>query len=331
MEIVAGVHQLQIPFPEGIRGDTNVYVVEGNEGSILIDTGWDSPDGLKAFIQGLEWDRLKLRDIKQIVVTHIHPDHYGLAGKVKELCGAKIAMHKLEGELINLRYVNFEELLRKVEAELFSYGVPMGELSDFAKASLWMREFVSPEAPEVVLDGGDEISNGAFNLEVLHTPGHSPGHICLREPMKGWLFCGDLVLYNSFPHVGLHPQSGDNPLGDYMDSLKKVQNRSVNFVFPGHGSVFNSLKLRIEDIVRHREQRNVDIIEALNGDLKTIYQIATEIPWKVESGGVAFEDLGIWDKRLAVRETAAHIRLLALQDKIGKIDKHGVSSFLVKD
>jgi hypothetical protein len=116
-----------------------------------------------------------------------------------------------------------------------------------------------------------------------------------------------------------------------MDSLKKVQNRSVNFVFPGHGSVFNSLKLRIEDIVRHREQRNMDIIKALNDGLKTIYQIATEIPWKVESGGVAFEDLGIWDKRLAVRETAAHIRLLTLQDKVGKIDKHGVSSFLVKD
>jgi len=331
VEIVAGVHQLKIPFPKGIPGDTNVYVVEGNEGSILIDAGWDSPEGLSAFIRGLEWDRLKLRDIQQIVVTHIHPDHYGLAGKVKELCGAKIAMHKIEGELINLRYVNFEELLRKVELELFSYGVPMGELSGFAKASLWLREFVSPEAPEVVLDEGDEISNGTFNLEVLHTPGHSPGHICLREPTKGWLFSGDLVLYNSFPHVGLHAQSGDNPLGDYLDSLKKVQHRSVNFVFPGHGSVFNGLKLRIDDIVRHREQRNMDVIKALDSNLKTIYQIATEIPWKVDSGGVAFKDLAVWDRGLAVRETAAHIRLLTLQDKIGKIDKDGVSLFLVKD
>lgn len=331
MEVVAGIHQIKVPFPKGMSGETNAYIVKGSEGSILVDTGWDSPEGLSAFIKGMEWDRLKLSDIRQIVVTHIHPDHFGLASKLKELCGAKIATHRIEAGLIDLRYVNSEELTRQVRMELASYGVPQAESAEFIEASQWMRDLVSPEAPEVILDEGDEISNGSFKFEVMRTPGHSPGHISLYEPTKGLFLCGDFVLYDVIPHVGLHPQSGDNPLGDYLNSLKKIENLKVSFILPGHGPVFNSLKLRVDEIVQHCEQRDKDIIRALGGDLKTVYQAAVEISWKLEVGGISFHELGAWDRRLAVRETAAHIRLLTLQDKVGKIDKGGVSTFLAKD
>jgi glyoxylase-like metal-dependent hydrolase (beta-lactamase superfamily II) len=331
MEIVAGIHQIKIPFPKGIHGETNVYIVKGDAGDILIDTGWDSPEGLSAFIKGMEWDRLKLKDIRQIVVTHIHPDHYGLAGKLRELCGAKIAMHQTEAKLIDSRYVDFEELTTRVKAELASYGVPQAELAEFIDASPWMRGFVPPEPPQVVLEEGNTISNGSFRLEVMLTPGHSPGHISLYEPTKRLFFCGDFVLYNTIPYVGLHPQSGDNPLGDYLNSLKNVKELSVSFIFPGHGPVFNSLRLRVEEIIHYREQRNRDVIKALGGELKTVYQVAEEVPWKPEAGGVPFHDLGAWERRLAVRETAAHIRLLTLLDRVAKIDKGGVPSFLAKD
>lgn len=331
MEVVANVYQIKVPFPKGMPGKTNAYIVKGDDGDILVDTGWDSPEGLSAFIKGVEWDRLKLKDIRQIVVTHIHPDHYGLATKLKELCGARVAMHRTEAKLIDSRYVDFEELTTKVKAELASYGVPQAEVAEFVEASAWMRGFVPPEPPEVVLEEGDAISNGSFRFEVMETPGHSPGHISLYEPMKGLFFCGDFVLYDVIPYVGLHPQSGDNPLGDYLDSLKNVKDLSVSFIFPGHGAVFNSLKFRVEEIIQHREQKNRDIIKALGGDLKTVYQVAEEVPWKPEVGGVPFHDLGTWERRLAVRETAAHIRLLTLQDKIAKIDKGGVSLFLAKD
>ena len=331
MEVVANVHQIKVPFPKGIRGETNAYIVRGDAGSILVDTGWDSPEGLSAFIKGVEWDRLKLKDIRQIVITHVHPDHYGLAGKLKELCGAKVAMHRTEAELIESRYVNFEELTRKVKTELAGYGVPQAELVEVVEASPWMRGFAPPEPPEVVLEEGNAISNGTFRFEVIETPGHSPGHISLYEPIKGLLFCGDFVLYDVIPYVGLHPQSGDNPLGDYLNSLNNVKDLSVSFIFPGHGPVFNSLRFRVEEIIKHREQRNRNIVKALGDDWKTVYQVAEEVPWKPEVGGVPFHDLGAWERRLAVRETAAHIRLLTLQDKVAKIDKGGVSLFSATD
>lgn len=331
MEIVRGVHQISIPFPQGIPGQTNVYLVEGEEGDILIDAGWDTDQAFSALHEELKKARLKFGNIKMVVITHMHPDHYGLASKIKQLCGAKIAMHKAEVELINSRYVNFAELLKQLKDELSSNGVPQDELSELGEASLGMKQFVAAELPEVILDNGDRISNGSFEFEILHTPGHSLGHICLYEPNKSLLFCGDHVLFETIPHVGFHPQSGDNPLDAYISSLKVLEGLKVNFVFPGHGPVFNSLKLRIAEIIRYREQRKGVILRSLSSGLKTAYQVAGEIPWMLEQGGIAFGDLTPWDRRLALMEMIAHLKSLMAEGKIGKIDRDGVSSYLAKD
>jgi glyoxylase-like metal-dependent hydrolase (beta-lactamase superfamily II) len=331
MEIVAGVHQIKLPFPEGIPEQTNVYVVEGSRGNILIDSGWNSSEVLWAFREGLKENLLKFQDINWIVITHIHPDHYGLASKLKEFCGAEVAMHRVEAGLINSRYKDFDELLTEIGEELRKNGVPQAELTELKEASLWTKQFVSPDLPDVMLDDGDRLSNGSFEFEVLRTPGHSPGHICLYEPRKRWLFCGDHVLFKTTPHVGFHPQSGDNPLGEYISSLKMLGALKTNFIFPGHGPVFNSLKLRAEEILRHHTERERDIIRAMSSGLKTAYQIATEIPWVPQAGGVAFKDLAPWDKRLAMLETMAHLKLLSFEGKVGKIDQEGISLYLSTD
>jgi len=331
MEIITGVHQLKVPFPKGMRGDTNVYVVEGKEGSILIDAGWDSLESLESLREGLTRDRLKLRDIQQIVITHIHPDHYGLAGKIKQLCGAKVAMHRVEAGFIDSRYKDLAVLIKETEEELRQNGVPQAELPQLKDASLWMNKFVTPDLPDVVLDDGDRISNGSFEIDVLWTPGHSPGHICLYEPTKRLLFSGDHVLYDTTPHVGFHPQSGDNPLGDYISSLEKLRKFEVNFILPGHGPVFNSLKLRLAEILHHHEQRKENIVTALSDSLKTAYQVAEVIPWMTDQGSTAFQDLALWDRRLAVTETIAHLKLLLAEDEVGSIDKDGVSLFVTKN
>lgn len=330
MEIVSGIHQIRVPSPKDLSGYTNVYVLEGDEGNILIDAGWDAPESLWALREGLKADRLKLQDIKKIVITHIHPDHYGLASKVKQLTGARVAMHRIEAEFINPRYKDFEVLLKETEKVLRRNGVPQAELPELKDASLWMNQFVTPDLPEILLDDGDNISNGSFEIRVIETPGHSPSHICLYEARKKVLFSGDHVLYDITPHIGFNPQSGDNPLGDYISSLKKLERLEVNFVLPGHGPVFNSLRLKVADILYHHEQRKRHIIRAMNEGLKTAYQIAEDIPWMPKQGGTAFHDLAPWDKRLAVMETIAHLKLLSSEDKIGEVDMDGVSLYLDK-
>lgn len=331
MEILNGVHQIKTPGPEGVPWYTNVYVIEGSEGNILVDSGWDSQESLWALQEGIKASNLKLRDITKVVITHIHPDHYGLATKIKQICGAQVAIHKVDTGLILPRYKAFADLIKKTEELLRQNGVPEDELPQLKEASLWMNKYVTPELPEVMLEDGDIISNGSFELEVLWTPGHSPGHICLYERQRKFLLTGDHILYDTTPHISFNPQSGDNPLGDYVSSLKRLERLRVHFTLPGHGPVFNALGLRIERILQHHEERKRAIMRSLNSGLKTACAVARQIPWRGDQGGAAFQNLEVWDRRMAVTETIAHLKLLVEENRVGNVDMDGASLYLAKD
>jgi glyoxylase-like metal-dependent hydrolase (beta-lactamase superfamily II) len=331
MQVLNGVHQIKSPCPGDASWYTNVYVIEGGDGHILVDSGWDSQESLWALQEGIKAANLKLRDIKKVVITHIHPDHYGLSSKVKQICGAPVAIHRVDAGFISPRYKDFDNLIKKTEELLRQNGVPENELSQLKEASLWMNKYVTPDAPQVKLEDGDTISNDTFEFEVLWTPGHSPGHICLYERERRFILTGDHVLYDTTPHVGLNPQSGDNPLGDYISSLKKLERLKVHFILPGHGPMFNALGLRIEQILQHHEERKRAIMQALRDGLKTAYEVALQIPWMVNEGNISFQDLEVWDRRMAVTETLAHLKLLMEEDRVGNVDMDSASLYVAKD
>ena len=331
MQVLNGVHQIKTPAPAGVSWPTNVYVMEGGNGHILVDSGWDSQEALWTLQEGMKAANLKLRDIKKIVITHIHPDHYGLSTKIKQICGAEVAIHRADADLISPRYKDFSDLLKKIEDLLRQNGVPSDELPELREASLWMNKYVTTDPPEVKLEDGDTISNDSFELEVLWTPGHSPGHICLYERERKFLLSGDHVLYDTTPHVSFNPHSGDNPLADYVSSLKKLARLKATFTLPGHGPVFNALGLRVDEILAHHEERKRAIMRALDSGLQTAYGIAQKIPWRASGGGAAFQDLAVWDRRMAVTETIAHLKLLLEEDRVGNVDMDGASLYMAKD
>jgi glyoxylase-like metal-dependent hydrolase (beta-lactamase superfamily II) len=331
VEVLNGVHQIKAPPPTDGSWHTNVYVIEGTDGHIMVDAGWDSQEALWALQEGLKAANLKLRDIKKVVVTHVHPDHYGLSAKIKQICGAEVAMHRVDADLIFPRYKDFAALLKGVGEMLRQNGVPDGELPQLQEASLWMNRYVTPDLPEVKLEDGDTISNDSCELEVLLTPGHSPGHICLYERERKFILSGDHVLYEATPHVGFNPHSGDNPLSDYIYSLGRLAPLKVHFTLPGHGPVFNALGLRIEEILKHHEDRKRAIMRSMGSGLKTAYEIARQIPWTTGGASTAFQSLTLWDKRMAVSETIAHLKLLKEEDRIGNVEMDGASLYISKD
>jgi len=331
MRVLEGVHQIKSPCPRSASWTTNVYLIEGRDGHILVDSGWDSQESLWALQERLKVANLKLRDIKKVVITHIHPDHYGLSTKIKQVCGAQVAMHRIDADLISARYKDMSDLMQKTENMLRQNGVPESELPQLKEASLWMNKYVTPDAPEVKLEDGDTVSNDSFKFEVLWTPGHSLGHICLYERHRKFIITGDHILYDTVPHVSFNPQSGDNPLGDYISSLNKLDSLNVHFTLPGHGPVFNALGLRIERIIQHHEQRKRAILKSLRDGLKTAYAIAQEIPWTTSEGSTTFQNLGVWDKRMAVTETIAHLKLLTEEGRVGNVDMDGASLYIAKD
>ena len=331
MRVLDGVHQLKSPSPGTASWPTNVYVIEGGDGHIVVDSGWDSQESLWALQEGMKAANLKLRDIKKVVITHVHPDHYGLSSKIKQISGAQIAIHRIDAGFISLRYGDFVDLLEKTEALLRQNGVPQDELPQLKEASLWMNKYVTAGSPDILLEDGDVVSNDSFEFEVLWTPGHSPGHICLYEKQRKFIITGDHVLYETTPHVGFNPISGDNPLSDYVSSLEKLESLKTHFVLPGHGPVFNALGLRVAKILEHHEVRKRAIIKSLRNGLQTAYAIAQEIPWMTDQGGTAFRNLAVWDKRMAVTETIAHLKLLIEEDRVSNVDMDGASLYIAKD
>jgi glyoxylase-like metal-dependent hydrolase (beta-lactamase superfamily II) len=324
IEVAPGIYRMPLPLPVPTLSHINTYLVKGDKGHLLIDTGWNTAESFGSLKEQLAEVEVEGREISRIVVTHAHPDHYGLADRLKNLFGAKLYFHHLEKDFIETRYVSMEELIQELGQWLHKNGVPPDRLAELQKASLPMRKFVTPTMPDTTLYGGETITIGDFSFSVLPTPGHAPGHICLYEPDKKILFSGDHILPTITPHVGLHPQSGSNPLGDYLDSLERLKTLEVALVLPGHEYPFTEFRERIEGIILHHSLRNAEIMGALNSEAKTAFELTTEISWLHDFNGVGWHKLNNWDKRMAILETLAHLEAMRAKGEVEKFNRDDI-------
>jgi glyoxylase-like metal-dependent hydrolase (beta-lactamase superfamily II) len=330
IEVTPGIYQLPLPLPLPVPtlSHINAYLVRGDNSHLLIDTGWSTEEAFDSLKKQLAEIGTSGQDISQIVVTHVHPDHYGLAGRLKRLYNAKLAIHYLEKDFIESRYVNTDELLQQMAQWLQANGVPLDKLTELQTASLPMIKFVTPVLPDVTLHGGETITSGDFSFNVLPTPGHAPGHICLYEPDRKILFSGDHILPTITPHVGLHPQSTFNPLGDYLNSLNSLKELDVDLVLPGHEHPFTEFKERINGIIRHHQLRNSEILRAINSEAKTAFQLTTQITWMHDVDGVGWYKLDTWDKRMAILETLAHLEAMRANGVLDRFTRDDIIYYL---
>lgn len=175
--------------------DANAYLVDR---SILIDVGMDSDSvisELKRYIQPGE--------LKTIILTHCHYDHTGGAGEVAKTFGAKIAIHKDDAPLL-------------------------GNAS--ASASALFGEKAPSIVPDILLKGSEFFGE----LEVIHTPGHTPGGICLYGAKSKVLFSGDTVFPDgSFGRTDLFGGS----MQRLIESIEKLSRLDADIMYPGHGDV----------------------------------------------------------------------------------------------
>ena len=319
MELFKGVNQIKLPLSKAGPDTVNVYIIEGKDGNLMIDTGWNTPEAFNTLAQEMKNSGFAMKDITSIVITHLHPDHMGLAGKVAELSGAGIAVSEIENNLLDSYYTHPESTISQMILFFMTNGVPEWELKMLAEASFNIRNYVTPFKASTLLKPGDRVSMEPFEFQVMATPGHSPGHICLYEPNKQYFFSGDHILAEVVPNVGYHPLSGENPLGDYVNALNVLAGLEVRFVFPGHSSVFSGLAPKIDEIQRFHQDRMYKIQRAMGVEQKNAYEIAKSIPWIVNGDETAYDKLEPLDRRLAVLETLAHLQYLVAENKGKKI------------
>jgi glyoxylase-like metal-dependent hydrolase (beta-lactamase superfamily II) len=319
-EITPGIYWLKLPMnvPETTLTHVNVYLVQGDNGYLLVDTGWNTDEVYNSLQKQIAEIGADIRDISRIVITHIHPDHYGLAGRLKQLYGPELTFHNAEKEFIESRYINMDKLLEQTARWLSINGTPSHEMAEMRDATVSMKQYVVPAYPDVTLYGGETINTGRFNFQVIWTPGHSSGHVCLYEPEKKVLLSGDHILPTITPNIGKHPQSIENPLGRFLDSLNELKKMDIGLVLPGHEKPFTELVPRINELIHHHEVRTQEVLATLNSQPKTAYQIAREITWSIAD---KWQNIPLFHRRMAVFETLSHLELMANNGRIDKISR----------
>lgn len=326
MEIVPGIHQLKLPLKDNPLGYVNTYLLEGTDGWTLIDAGWNDEESFQALCSHLAALGLEMTDIEQILVTHIHPDHFGMAGRIKEASGARLALHEIEKAFIDSRHEwGGSSITERINAWLRLNGVPEEYLATFTQASDETMSHVVAAIPDRGLRHGETISTGIFDLEVFWTPGHSPGHVCLYERSRKLLFTGDHVLPVTTPNISIHVESGWDPLGDYLRTLKDIEGLEVILNLPAHEDVFEDLEGRIAQLFTHHSHRKQEILETITGCARTGFIIASRITWM--EGQTQWETMLPLDRRIAVTEALAHLEALRAEKKVKRFVEQGLAYY----
>src|SRR3984893_6857414 len=254
-ELLPGVWRLPLPLRDSPLGHVNTYLVRADDGYLLLDCGWETADTLHALEGHLRALDIRMPDIRHLVITHIHPDHYGLAGRLREITNADLSFHRLERLFIESRYVDADELMNEMREWLHLSGTPPAELDRLNRSSMSMMGRVQIAYPDRTLDGGEEIPCGRYAFRVIWTPGHYGGNIRLYDGRNKILLSGDHVLPHITPSVGLHVRATSNPLADYLDSLRLIGQLQVELILPGHGEPFHGLPERTEALLAHHRGR----------------------------------------------------------------------------
>jgi len=331
MEIVPGIVQLQIPIPNNPLGYLNAYLLKAKAGYILVDTGWPTQETLDILIERLAGINLTPQDIKTIFITHAHPDHLGLAGKFRELYGVEILMHGSEAPSAAPDRWELDDHIWKW---LLLNGMPEGDVEVLEKKPWGGHQFTWRVEPDVLLKGDERLELESSYVDVLFTPGHSRGHLCLYDPQRKILIAGDHMLPVITPSINFYPRSIANPLGQFIDSLKRIQPLEVDIVLPAHQNIYYNFQERIVELIKHHEERAQELLKALGSSSKTAYQIMLDMTWVgISSEVVPGRDLEPIQQMSACAETLAHLEFLRIEGVVDRTINNGIALFkcIIKD
>ena len=260
LESVADDIFLVSPIDHMWPNSANVYVIKDDDGFSMIDVGCGVVGSLERLIDAISRLDLTLESLKTLILSHAHPDHMGAAGGLLKRCDPEVIIHTDDVEQArDPRRLNITfdiEFARKNYGDMRNGG---HKITDVLKFFIDFGCPMSSVEPSGVIGEGEFVRLGRRNFEVIHTPGHSPGHISLYDGETGILYGGDLV---GDVVAWYTPASGG--VTGYLDSLKKMEEKSPKVILPSHGGVIKNPKEKISEVRDRLLQRESKMIEILS-------------------------------------------------------------------
>lgn len=308
LRVAPGVHRVSVPLPFPPH-EVAAWLLEGDAGHTLVDTGMDTPPARGALRDGAERLGVTPDTLRHVVLTHAHVDHCGLAGPVRAWSGARVAMHAREEALVRAFVDGWPADREHAAADFRAHGVPADIAPDLVATTDRIHAQYDEFRPDDLLTGDAGELPGGGGWEWMLTPGHSPGHVTIYHPELRILIAGDHVLPRISPHVGADRYVAD-PLSEYLDSLARLRDLPVELVLPSHGAPFADLAARVDGILAHHDARNAQLLALLDRP-RSAWDLALRI----------FPDVPRDARLHALRETLAH---LAYLERTGRVLRDGM-------
>ena len=322
-QITDNLWRLEVPLEGNPLKNLNSYLITG-ERNLLIDTGfrWESCRlAIEAELAQLEVEL----DRTDIFVTHLHSDHAGLAPRLIRP-GCRIYIGAIDGPMIEDAIA--DDKWRELYADYVRDGFSWEEIDH-----LWDHNPAQEAAPDrwdqvCYLEDGAELCYGGHRLRCILTPGHTPGHMCLYEAEKQWLFSGDHVLFHISPNIcrwGTMPDA----LGSYLESLRMIRDLPVKLLLPAHREETGELAGRVDELTVHHIRRIEEAWKTVRDEPGlTAYEIAGRMRWRIRSR--SWEDFPLTQKFFAVGEALAHLDYLAVRGRVERREEDGKNRYYSK-
>jgi glyoxylase-like metal-dependent hydrolase (beta-lactamase superfamily II) len=275
-KVIPGVWRLRLPLPWPGVPHGNVWAVAADGGIVLFDTGIGGKGGLRRFDLALAQAGFGLEDVRLLVCTHSHTDHYGLAAPIVEGAGCELWMHP-RWEHIRLHADDpAASLEQRIEVARQS-GVPASSLERYRERHKDDDDngIDAIAEPDRDLVPGVEVETDLGAWQVYETPGHAPSHVVLHQPERKLMISGDHLLGRTVLFFD-HGHSPD-PVGEFLRSLDEVEPLEVGLVLPGHGRTFRDPEAKIAEARRQVGQLLGKARESLTEGEKTAFEIVAEL------------------------------------------------------
>jgi glyoxylase-like metal-dependent hydrolase (beta-lactamase superfamily II) len=320
-----GIHRIPIPIPfPQAGGPVNVYAVEDQDGGLLlVDSGYGSEEATAALAEGLRGLGRRFDEVRRILVTHGHVDHYGGVRFVEEQAGHPLPVLAHPADIPKMAESGWrwKDIAPLYATHLVRLGAPLEALATIRADG--ERGFRARRIREVrPIEPGARLRTRHLDLEVLHMPGHTPGLVCLLDRRHRILFSNDHLLERISPNplIELGPDGSDGffrPLAAYLESLGRTRALEVDRVLPGHGAPFGHHREVIDTLRAFYARRQERFLAVLEQGPRSPYEIASAL----------FKQLRQGDVFLVLSEVVANLEVLEQGGAVVREERDGVRRY----